>query len=305
MLKWLIPYDLNADYTLSFMAKGTGKIQTHIYSDAGTADVALFTERECEDYDVGVWGSANYTLTPDWKRRTVRWRTKGTRTQANALVVIRVDQGSEAYIAQPKLEKGCTATEWTDGDGDMVSTKALLATGIDIENRKVVITANNVQVQNNSGEQTFLLNADGKIQADLVEARNVTAMQIAQPFESYASLDAFKAGSSMSWRVTDVQALNDPIFGAPTDYNGGIVNIYNVTSSTIVFKIPLLLTSGFGAPMVATIQLPAYCLFRALAIQGLDSGGINMGYYPLVPIMEVTAQSGDIGKRYSVRTFLT
>lgn len=181
MLQWWLPYDLNADYTLSFMAKGTGKIQTHIYSDAGAADVALFTEAECETYDVGVWGSANYTLTPDWKRRTVRWRTKGTRTQANALVVIRVDPSSEAYIAQPKLEKGCTATAWTDGDGDMVSTKALLATGVDIENRKVTITSDNVEVRNNSGETTALLDETGKIQTNLVVASVIRTGDIGRP----------------------------------------------------------------------------------------------------------------------------
>lgn len=180
-ISWKIPYDLNADYTLSFMAKGTGKIWTFIYSDASTADVALFTETECETYDVDVWGSANYTLTPDWKRRTVRWRTKGTRTQANAFVVIRVDQSSEAYIAQPKLEKGCTATAWTDGDGDMVSTKALLATGIDIENRKVTITADNMVVRNNSGETTALLDETGKIQTNLVVASVIKTGDIGQP----------------------------------------------------------------------------------------------------------------------------
>jgi hypothetical protein len=302
ILTWRFDYDLNADYTLSFMAKGTGNLELYLFNDY--FDVSLLSEfsgqqRNTED------GNATIVLTPEWKRHTVRWRTMSARTWAWSYLQLRVWSGNEAYISQPKLEKGCTATEWTDGDGDMVSTKALLATGIDIENRKVVVTADNVYFQNNAGDMTAMVNAEGKIKANFVEARNVTAMEIAQPFESYASLDDFKAGSSMSWRITGDTELNKKIFNVPTNFNGGTVNIYNVTSSAIVVYIPLLLTSGFGAPFVATIELPAYCLFRALAIQGLDNEGIDMGFYPLVPLVAVTAQSGDIGKRYRVSTFLT
>ena len=255
MLQWLIPYDLNADYTLSFMAKGTGKIQTHIYSSAGAADVALFTERECEDYDTGEWGSANYTLTPDWKRRTVRWRTKGTRTQAKALVVIRVDPNSEAYIAQPKLEKGCTATEWTDGDGDMVSTKALLASGMDIENRKMTITSDNVVVRNNSGETTALLDETGKIQTNLVVASVIRTGDIGQPHVE-AKGSEFKIFGyevfpfiELAWRedVGSVLRFNDEKTGqALYDLGpGGILNnIDTVPDKWTIVPLKSLTTSS-------------------------------------------------------------
>lgn len=160
ILTWRFDYDLNADYTLSFMAKGTGNLDVYLFND--NLDVSLLSEFSGQQRN-STDGNATIVLTPEWKRHTVRWRTKSARTLAWSYLQLRVSSGSDVYIAQPKLEKGCTATEWTDGDGDMVSTKALLATGIDIKNRKVTITSDNVEVQNNLGLKTFDIDENGNI----------------------------------------------------------------------------------------------------------------------------------------------
>lgn len=178
MLTWRFDYDLNADYTLSFMAKGTGNLDVYLFND--NLDVSLLSEFSGQQRNT-TDGNATIVLTPEWKRHTVRWRTKSARTLAWSYLQLRVWAGNDAYIAQPKLEKGCTATAWTDGDGDMVSTKALLATGIDIKDRKVTITSDNVQVKNNSGETTMLLDRDGKIQTNLVVASVIKTGDIGQP----------------------------------------------------------------------------------------------------------------------------
>ena len=59
------------------------------------------------------------------------------------------------------MEKGCVATEWTEDDGDMVSTKALLATGIDIKNRVIDVTADQFSLHNNSGEDMMSVDENG------------------------------------------------------------------------------------------------------------------------------------------------
>lgn len=66
-------------------------------------------------------------------------------------------------IARPKLEVGATMTEWTEKRADMVDKQALYATGIDIKNRKMIATADNFIVRNNSGTPTFSIDEDGNI----------------------------------------------------------------------------------------------------------------------------------------------
>lgn len=64
-------------------------------------------------------------------------------------------------IAQPKLEAGATMTEWTEKRADMVDKQALLATGIDIENKKITLTANNTTFQDNSGNELAVIDTEG------------------------------------------------------------------------------------------------------------------------------------------------
>lgn len=66
-------------------------------------------------------------------------------------------------LSKPKLEVGATMTEWTAKRTDMVDKQALLATGIDIENKKIVATADNFVVRNNRGEPTFSVDVEGNI----------------------------------------------------------------------------------------------------------------------------------------------
>ena len=66
-------------------------------------------------------------------------------------------------LSKPKLEVGATMTEWTAKRTDMVDKQALYATGIDIENKKIVATADNFVVRNNSGKPTFSIDEEGNI----------------------------------------------------------------------------------------------------------------------------------------------
>ena len=51
--------------------------------------------------------------------------------------------------------------------------EALLATGIDITNKQVVVTSDNVVFRNNQGQTTAKLNMDGKLNTDLIDAKKV------------------------------------------------------------------------------------------------------------------------------------
>ena len=64
-------------------------------------------------------------------------------------------------IARPKLEVGATMTEWTEKRADMVDKRALFATGIDIENKKITLTANNTKFRDNDGNDLAVIDHDG------------------------------------------------------------------------------------------------------------------------------------------------
>lgn len=64
-------------------------------------------------------------------------------------------------LARPKLEVGATMTEWTEKRTDMVDKRALFATGIDIENKKITLTADNTKFRGNDGKELAVIDQDG------------------------------------------------------------------------------------------------------------------------------------------------
>lgn len=79
-------------------------------------------------------------------------------------------------IARPKLEVGATMTEWTEKRSDMVDKQALYATGIDIDSKKITLTADKTYVQSNSGEPIAMFSASGGfINSDILNVKHVYA----------------------------------------------------------------------------------------------------------------------------------
>lgn len=61
-------------------------------------------------------------------------------------------------------------------DGRVTATQnGLVATGIDISSRKIVLKSDNVLFQNNAGQQTAAINANGKLTANAIEVGEVVA----------------------------------------------------------------------------------------------------------------------------------
>lgn len=64
-------------------------------------------------------------------------------------------------IARPKLEVGATMTEWTAKRSDMVDKQALYATGVDIDSKKITLTASNTTFRGNDGKELAVIDQDG------------------------------------------------------------------------------------------------------------------------------------------------
>ena len=150
------------DYILQFMAKGKGMIKAYMY---GGSNISIYAESSGEsmEKDATADGYRFIELTDSWTPCWVHWRSVGSGTPQN--VLLRVEDGAEAWVTMPKMEAGAKPTDWTDTNTDYsenasVASK-LLRSGLDIENGKITATANSFEVRNNAGVQTASVNENG------------------------------------------------------------------------------------------------------------------------------------------------
>lgn len=167
--------ELNKDYIISWYAKCEGKGLFGAYA----ADVGKTVYSEYSDggIDQSTYGENIFFLTTQWKRFWMH--VKLIKGSCSAIIFRQyrgdLSSGSSAmtvYFTQPKIEEGATVTDWTEKRTDMVDRQALLATGIDITNGKITITANNTIFRDNNGT-TIALFANGKINASLIDADKI------------------------------------------------------------------------------------------------------------------------------------
>lgn len=167
--------ELNKDYIISWYAKCEGKGLFGAYA-AGVGKT-VYSEYSDGGINQSTYGENLFFLTTQWKRFWMHVKLIKGSCSAIAFRQYRGDwsSGSSAmtvYFTQPKIEEGATVTDWTEKRTDMVDRQALLATGIDITNGKITITANNTIVRNNNGT-TIALFANGKINASLIDADKI------------------------------------------------------------------------------------------------------------------------------------
>lgn len=167
--------ELNKDYIISWYAKCEGNGFLGAYAtDVGKT---VYSEYSDGGIDQSTYGENIFFLTTQWKRFWMHVKLIKGSCSAIVFRQYRGDWSSgssamTAYFTQPKIEEGATVTDWTEKRTDMVDRQALLATGIDITNGKITITANNTIVRDNNGTAIALL-ANGKINASLIDADQI------------------------------------------------------------------------------------------------------------------------------------
>lgn len=170
--------ELNKDYIISWYAKCEGKGLFGAYA-AGVGKT-VYSEYSDGGIDQSTYGENIFFLTTQWKRFWMHVKLIKGSCSAIAFRQYRGDWSSgssamTAYFTQPKIEEGATVTDWTEKRTDMVDRQALLATGIDITNGKITITANNTIFRDNNGT-TIALFANGKINASLIDVKHLWAI---------------------------------------------------------------------------------------------------------------------------------
>lgn len=170
--------ELNKDYIISWYAKCEGKGLFGAYA-AGVGKT-VYSEYSDGGIDQSTYGENAFFLTTQWKRFWMHVKLIKGSCSVICFRQYRGDwsSGSSAmtvYFTQPKIEEGATVTDWTEKRTDMVDRQALLATGIDIINGKITITANNTIFRDNNGT-TIALFANGKINASLIDVKHLWAI---------------------------------------------------------------------------------------------------------------------------------
>lgn len=203
------------------------------------------------------------------------------------------------------------ATPWCAYDG---TVEALLASGWNIKEKEFTATADNFKVQNNRGEQTFFVDENGHINANLISAESLTAQKMSQPFVEQQSFGYLMSSPSLSWYITNVNNINGGYVLA-SELNGAVLNIYNYTTETIWFYSTLAVGKAiYPNKMVnVRVEIEPGAMFRAFGvpIKGVemvtDNGTTTLvALVPLVP-MVLTSLSGNMRAQYIgvVKGFLT
>lgn len=107
------------------------------------------------------------TLTTGWKQYWVTFKLTAAQTDMTPVIMRMFTTGVTYYIAGVKLREGGRPDPWTDYgiSAPTAAALSLLPTGIDIEQRKLTLTSDNVEVRNNAGQTTALLDSDGNLTA--------------------------------------------------------------------------------------------------------------------------------------------
>lgn len=128
-------------------------------------------------------------------------------------------------LSQPKLEVGATMTEWTAKRADMVDKQALYATGIDIDSKKIILTADHTYVRTNDGTPMVLIDADGnltnvKVNADMVNVSATHKLSISGNGSMVVDMDNFKLDES-----------GNASFKGSIDSKSGTISFFTFTES--------------------------------------------------------------------------
>lgn len=232
------------DYMFSFMAKGSGSIDAYMWSGSNLSIFAEDSERDTTTSNAD--GGRRFSLTSEWKRYWVHWRSEGTGIPN--YVLIRCLQGSKAWVTMPKLEVGATLTDWIEGKSGFIEDSGiaakLLRTGLDIENGKITATADRFEVRNNSGVVTASVNDNGLLEVNaglfsgfvrkkltVITPENIGQYTIPSAQFGYVVFDFAAAGSFVRFEG-DFRA----VYGS--DYPTIILPYTNYSSSTRPNSVP-------------------------------------------------------------------
>lgn len=167
------------NYVFSFLAKGNGTLKAYMYKDSVHATIYSENSQGVVPQNYAD-GQSQLTLTSQWKRYWVHWRIDPYTGEGDVVlpksVLLRVTDGSEAWITKPKLEEGAYMTDYTEKKTDLIDKSTAKAAGLNITADGVELYGNKVKVSNNG--TTTAMFQDGKLNADLIDADTINVHHV-------------------------------------------------------------------------------------------------------------------------------
>lgn len=217
------------DYMFSFMAKGNmgGQFTAYFYKSDTTEEVfvEVLNRVNGSNQHSAVNGNAQVKFDKDyeWKQYWVHWRVVGSNLPK--YVLIRCLQGCNLYISQPKLEYGTTVTEYTTSRS---MSSRLLDAGIDINSRKITMTADKTVFRDQSGKETLVFE-DGAINATLINAKQAVIDTLKSESVEAGNLNVTGSSTFGIWKIEHDSTYDCDIITANVETWGGA----NVSGSLI------------------------------------------------------------------------
>lgn len=221
----------NGYWTISFDLRGSQGV-----------DFAGFTIDICDG------DSYRVTVTPDndWRHHEFTVNVQNYTSNVYNFVDFEMITWAYIYVRNLKIEKGSFATDWTPAPED--ADDRLTYTGIDIVNRKIVLSADKTVFRNNSGGQIAVFEND-RIKADLIDARQIVVNGLNAGKITTGNLNVTEGAevgpfmiSSGGYMTADnkVSMLGMTYGGRSTQLSPGTLSLYTEAGNA------LLITGGGG-----------------------------------------------------------
>ena len=172
-------------YTASVWARVDGGLDDNMY-------LSLAQEGASSAFWYMALATANETF--DWKLFTTTFKTSETAADCNNVTVeIGIRTNGIGRFCKMMLDENDIYRGWTSASYADVSSRALLATGIDIANGTINMTADKFTLRNNHGEKSFSVDEDGNL-----EARSLKSVSKDGMLTAVIKDGAFNAKNAMS-----------------------------------------------------------------------------------------------------------
>lgn len=219
-------------YTMSFWAQGRGSFNSYLYNDSSNG--CSWAVRDDGSWSEYIDGAVlpDRTLSNEWKRYSVTFSVDTD--VAVGFIPVRLRKNGMVAIAGLKLEPYGRATEYTNR---AITTEEMLATGIDIFNKKVIVTADKFEVRNNLGKTTAKVNADGVFETSDIVCHGGKFENITSTGGTFIDITAI-SGTYKNINVTGSSWINSGKFCGERKDDGTILGGFEIGSNGLTYNIP-------------------------------------------------------------------
>lgn len=236
-------FKLNTDYTISFEVKGDAKYMgVYVYYKPTNTPWAYCREQQDDPlYEVNGDGKTDgYGVLLEVKdlsdKQQKVWSHFKFKERLPESIYLQFPKNQDqsgvtswtVSITKPKIEEGAVVSEWTEKKTDIVEKTELKAAGININKDSVEIYGDRVKVSQAEGGTPIALFADGKINAQLINAKKIVTEGL-----QAQTIDA-KNATLENLNVKNVQvtgSLRNPF----VDYDNHMDN--NYTDNVIIYDM--------------------------------------------------------------------